>query len=276
MEPYRETVMVSKRKSIDPPPLEIKIFTLQEIEQGIAKIRRRIEDVKRLLADRVTHDNQRKENVEQEIDRTIMEVFGINSPEYRSNRHHSIWHGEMVARGFGEPSHPQHEFEAGIPQTITMLEGLIDRLEEKRADISQDSNVRVKTAFEGLDLHQRIAQAASELYRDGHYRNAVLDATLALENLVKEKSRRHDLTGAALMSTVFSKNDPVLAINDLADQTDRDEQEGIMHLFMGAILGLRNPRAHALFDDSAELALEYVALLSLLAKIVEKTKRRSK
>jgi uncharacterized protein (TIGR02391 family) len=78
------------------------------------------------------------------------------------------------------------------------------------------------------------------------------------------------------MSTVFSKNDPVLAINDLADQTDRDEQEGIMHLFMGAILGLRNPRAHALFDDSAELALEYVALLSLLAKIVEKTKRRSK
>ncbi len=267
--------MVSKRKSIDPPPLEIKIFTLQEIEQGIAKIRRRIEDVKRLLVDRVSHDDQRKQNVEQEIDRTIMEIFGINSPEYRSNRHHSIWHGEMVVRGFGEPSYPQHEFEAGIPQTITMLEGLIARLEEKRADISQNSSAWVKTAFEGLDLHRRIADAASELYRDGHYRNAVLDATLALENLVKEKSRRHDLSGSGLMSTVFSKNDPILAVNDLTDQTDRDEQEGIMHLFLGAILGLRNPRAHSLFDDSAELAVEYIALLSLLAKIVDKTKRRS-
>jgi uncharacterized protein (TIGR02391 family) len=269
-------MMAQKRRSSDPPPLEIRPFTLQEIEQGVAKINRRISDVKRLRDDRVSHDDRRKENVEQEIDRTIMEVFGVNSPEYRSNQHHLIWHGEMVARGFGEPSYAQDEFEAGIPQTITMLEGLIARLEEKRADITQDSSVRVRTAFEGLDLHQRIADAASELYRDGHYRNAVLDATLALENLVKEKSRRHDLTGAGLMSTVFSKNDPVLAINDLTDQTDRDEQEGIMHLFMGAILGLRNPRAHALFDDSAELALEYVALLSLLANTVEKTKRRSK
>jgi uncharacterized protein (TIGR02391 family) len=268
--------MAPKKRSSDPPPLEIRPFTLQEIEQGIAKINRRINDVNRLREDRVRHDDQRKENVEQEIDRTIMEVFGLNSPEYRSNRHHCIWHGEMVMRGFGEPSDPQGEFEAGISQTITMLEGLIARLDEKRADITQDPSLMVRNAFEGLDLHQRIAQAASELYRDGHYRNAVLDATLALENLVKEKSRRHDLTGAALMSTVFSKNDPVLAINDLVDQTDRDEQEGIMHLFMGAILGLRNPRAHALSDDSAELALEYVALLSLLAKIVEKTKRRSK
>ena len=35
------------------------------------------------------------------------------------------------------------------------------------------------------------------------------------------------------MRTVFSSKDPILAFNDLADQTDRDEQEGTMHLFEG-------------------------------------------
>src|SRR5438093_1210108 len=125
---------------------------------------------------------------------------------------------------------------------------------------------RVRAAFEGLDLHPRIAAVCADLYRDGHYRNAVLDASVALVNFVKEKSRRHDLDGAPLMRTVFSRNNPILAFNDLSDQTDQDEQEGMMHLFEGAVLALRNPRAHTLLDDSPEMALEYIALLSMLAK----------
>ncbi len=46
-----------------------------------------------------------------------------------------------------------------------------------------------------------------------------------------------------------------------------------MHLFAGVVLALRNPRAHALSDDSPELALECIALLSLLAKRLEQAKR---
>jgi hypothetical protein len=48
----------------------------------------------------------------------------------------------------------------------------------------------------------------------------------------------------------------------------------MMHLSEGAVLGLRNPRAHALLDDSPELALEYIALLSLLAKRLDRATRR--
>jgi uncharacterized protein (TIGR02391 family) len=112
-----------------------------------------------------------------------------------------------------------------------------------------------------------------DLYRDGHYRNAVADAAVALVNYVKEKSRRHDLDGSGLATAVFSKNKPVLAFNDLKDRTDEDEQEGMMHLFVGAVLALRNARVHALLDDSAEMALEYIAFLSMLAKRVDQAKR---
>ena len=117
-----------------------------------------------------------------------------------------------------------------------------------------------------MDLHPRVRSAAEELYRNGHYRNAILDSAVALVNLVKEKSRRHDLDGAALMRTVFSRTTPVLAFNNLADQSDLDEQEGLMHLFEGAVLAFRNPRAHDLAPDTPEYALECIGFLSMLAK----------
>ena len=46
-----------------------------------------------------------------------------------------------------------------------------------------------------------------------------------------------------------------------------------MHLLMGAVMAVRNPRAHALIADSPETALEYLALVSLLAKRVDQATR---
>ena len=76
------------------------------------------------------------------------------------------------------------------------------------------------------------------------------------------------------MRTVFSRNDPVLAFNNLTDQSDQDEQEGMMHLFEGAVLGIRNPRGHDFLADSPERALEYICLISLLANRLEETHRK--
>jgi uncharacterized protein (TIGR02391 family) len=168
----------------------------------------------------------------------------------------------------------QAGFRAGFPHTGVMLKALTDRLAEARSELGLDSTARTRAAFESLDIHPRIAEAARELYRDTHYRQSVLDASIALINFVKERSRRHDLAGASLMSTVFSPNAPLLAFNTLADQTDKDEQQGLMHLFMGAVLALRNPRAHFVFDDSPELALDAVAFLSMLAKRLDTATRK--
>jgi uncharacterized protein (TIGR02391 family) len=139
--------------------------------------------------------------------------------------------------------------------------------------MGDDPKAKAKIAFDQMELHPRIVTVCAELYRDGHYRQSVLDASIALKNYVKERSRRHDLVGANLMRTVFSANNPILTFNQLNDQTDKDEQEGMMHLFEGAVLALRNPRAHDLSYDSPELAFDYIALLSLLAKRLDSANR---
>ena len=125
--------------------------------------------------------------------------------------------------------------------------------------------------IEDLPLHPRIAAVCVDLYQHEHYPNAVLDASKALIHFVKEKSGRYDLDGAPLMRQVFSKNDPILAFNDLIDQSDLDEQEGMMHIYEGVALGIRNPRGHGFPEDSPERALEYIGLISLLINRLEET-----
>jgi hypothetical protein len=66
---------------------------------------------------------------------------------------------------------------------------------------------------------------------------------------------------------VFNPKTPILKFNSLADQSDADEQRGFMMMFSGAVAGLRNPRAHKIIKDDPEMALEFVAFISLLAKL---------
>ena len=225
----------------------------------------------RALGPQIRYDDARVESATRNIKADLIDIFGRGSQEYRAHGAHSI--GSPGSLYGVSDTEMQHDFLGGLPDTVLMLGSLIKRLEEKREDLGGDKTARVRTSFEGLDLHPRIADVSADLYRDRHYRNAVLDASLALQGYVQERSRCRNRDGADLMRYVFSANNPVVAFNALADETDRSEQEGMMHLFEGVMLALRNPRAHTLSDDSPEVALEYIALLSLLAKRLDGAKR---
>jgi uncharacterized protein (TIGR02391 family) len=121
-------------------------------------------------------------------------------------------------------------------------------------------------------LHSEIERAAGQLYRNGHYANAIEDAVKALNALVRLRSGL-DVDGVSLMERAFNPTTPILKFNALQSQTDRDEQKGFMMLFSGAVVGLRNPRAHTLIRDDPERALEFIAFVSLLAKFVDGAKK---
>jgi uncharacterized protein (TIGR02391 family) len=266
-----QEVLMPARRTQGPPSIQSRDFTLDDIDHGIRKLKRRIEEVRAIDPRTTRYDDPRVESAQRNIRADIIDIFGQNSPEYMAHSGHSLSNPEM---GMGLDEYQYQDFFAeGLPKTVTMLEGLIRRLDEKREDLAGDKTARVRASFAGLDLHPRIAAVSADLYRGGHYRNAVLDASVALVNFVKEKSRRHDLDGSPLMTTVFSRNKPVLAFNDLKDKSEEDEQEGMMHLFMGAVLALRNPRAHAVAEDSPEHALECIGLLSFLAWQVARARR---
>jgi uncharacterized protein (TIGR02391 family) len=163
-------------------------------------------------------------------------------------------------------------FEGGRKGVIARLNAHIEILQDKLSRTTEDAAGRVLRAYEGLDLHPEIAKAASDLYRDGHYPNAIEDAVKALNDLVRLRSGS-DLDGVKLMELVFNKNNPIIRFNELTTESDRNEQLGFMQMFCGAVSGLRNPRAHSLIKDDPERALEFIAFISLLAKLLDGAKK---
>ena len=261
-------------KKSELPPLEIREFrSPEEIDAAVEKLRRRIKDVEGLdVIAAVTKHSGIDQVVTSTIRSTILEIFGENSPEYREHRFLELWGGPMSFNM--HPSELVEGTKRGCAIAIATLNGLISRLQEKRSEMTAGVSVAPTTYFDRLNLHPRINEVSRDLFMDGHPWDAVFAASKALINYVKERSGRHDLDGLSLVRTVFSKNAPLLTFNNLADQTDQDEQEGMMHLFEGAVQAIRNPGGHSFPEGTDQRAIQYISLLSLLALRVQEAKRK--
>jgi uncharacterized protein (TIGR02391 family) len=206
------------------------------------------------------------------IDATLREVFGKNSTEFRIysagplNGHSSSRNVPLLF------THRSFNISQALRGARSKLNTVVTLLRERVEDADASASGRALRAYQDLDLHAEIERAASKLYNDGHYSNAVEAAVKALNGLVRLRSGL-ELDGSPLMEKAFAPKLPILAFNALQNQSDNDEQKGFMMLFSGTVAGLRNPRAHSFINDDPERALEFIAFVSLLAKLLDEATR---
>lgn len=252
------------------PPIVFK--TVEDIERAISKLRRRIAEVESLdVRASFAADDGKIHIVESNVRSTIRDVFGEGSPEFDEHKYIEIWSGSLR---IGMPDYERMAAVLkGQPVVVNVLNGLIARLAEKKEDLEGGERPRPSSYFQKLNLHPRIGDVGEDLFLDGYHWDAVFAASKALMNYVKERSGS-DKDGTKLMYEVFSRTNPILAFNDLSDQTDGDEQEGIMHLFVGAALAIRNLGGHSFPEGSEQRAIEYISFLSMLAYLVQEAKKR--
>ena len=127
--------------------------------------------------------------------------------------------------------------------------------------------------FKNLELHEEIREASSKLFLNSHYDQAIFAAFKKVNNLVKKKSKQFSKDGKDLMLFTFNRNQPILKINNLVTTSEKNEQEGFMHIFAGSMQGIRNPQGHDdKIDENPWNAIELLCLASLLVKKLEKSK----
>jgi uncharacterized protein (TIGR02391 family) len=158
----------------------------------------------------------------------------------------------------------EHEYRKTMIQRKAVLESCIDQLEILAPPAAQ-------VAQGTYQFHAEIERVSGDLFRDGHYKAAALEAYIRVIEEVKQRSGLA-LDGDNLMNQTFGCDGgrvPTIAFNSLASDAERDEQRGIMFLFK-AIVGLRNSKAHSnrIFNDPRR-AHEYLALASLLLRLLE-------
>ena len=161
------------------------------------------------------------------------------------------------------PGELQRNHRTRCAKRRAILEAYVEQL--------QDGLTPPVLATPNYQLHPEIERVSGSLLRNGHYKQAALEAYIRVIIQVKHDSRL-DLDGDQLMNHAFGCDggrQPVLIFNTLTTDSERDEQRGIMYLFKG-IVGLRNAKAHSnvLFNDGSR-AHEYLALASLLMRLLE-------
>ena len=130
--------------------------------------------------------------------------------------------------------------------------------------------------FANYPLHPRIKEACRALFEKGEYANAVFEAAKDYNEFVKEKSGVDDQDGRNLMQFVFKLENPVLKINPLKTQSDRNEQEGVKLLSEGIVAAFRNPKGHkpkSKIEITPYEALDQIVTIGLLATKIEKAQK---
>lgn len=147
---------------------------------------------------------------------------------------------------------------------------------EKEVYLKEKS--KAEKLFDEIITHPLINKVSKTHFKNEKYRNAVLDALIKLEEMIKEKARfpkdnnGTELSGYSLMFKVFDPDDPILNWCGNKRQIEKDELSGYQRIMAGTMLGIRNPIAHAIFELRPMHALKLLTLATLLAEIVDASK----
>jgi uncharacterized protein (TIGR02391 family) len=224
-------------------------LTPEQMRAAIPKLERRIKDLEDFDPNSLQQrSDPRLGALENKLTDTIADVFGHGTIEY--NRFAS---SSLDGAGWNMMYEtPMHEVIRSVTESkareISKLRTVIELFNEKLADGGDTPANKARRAFGDIDFHPEIARACAKLFVDGHYAEAVENGCKVLDMLVKMRSMRMDPSGTELMQLVFSPKAPILKYNEQTTDSERSEQQGMMYLFAGAMLAIRNPRAHGLDD----------------------------
>jgi len=157
-----------------------------------------------------------------------------------------------------------------------MVNPLFKRFERisRRAHLFSDEEVKLDSVdhpFDIRNIHSSIPPHVKSLFDDGYYAQATFEAFKYLD---KEVARIAGLSqsGYKLMMAAFSDQSPLIQLNSLASDSERDEQKGYQFVFAGSVMAIRNPRGHEYaIRDGIDECLDYLSLASLLLRRIEKS-----
>ena len=205
------------------------------------------------------------------IEDVLETTFGVNSTEYKrvANVHiETKGTHKAIQIAYKVIVHRIQQEVNSIIQKYEML-----GIEEKPATIDitppKSSAVVAIQLFNGMKFHPDIVKASKSLFETQHYAQAIFEAFKAVENFVKQKSGL-SLYGNKLMAKVFNEENPLIEVTE-GGKFDKEVQEGFKFLFMGATLGIRNPKAHKkVIQNDPFITLEYLGFASFLIKRIER------
>lgn len=116
-------------------------------------------------------------------------------------------------------------------------------------------------------LHPKVIHLAKTRFDNGLYADSVSaclrEINTIIKNRVKQATNR-EFDGATLMNHAFSSNNPVISFSDLTTDSGRNIQIGYMKIFEGAMIGIRNPKAHENLNPTKNKTIHFLFIASFM------------
>jgi uncharacterized protein (TIGR02391 family) len=164
-------------------------------------------------------------------------------------------------------------YSQSVVERVRRITEAIEEVRSRPVELVAHEQDDINLLYDQVVTDAGLRTATIRLFRNKHYADAVRRGCMHVNNLVKKKSGLSTKDGPDLMHHAFKVDSPVLRLNALASQSDRDEQDGYRYILAGMMTGVRNPRAHEPVEDDPEAALEMLTLANHLIRIVGRAKR---
>lgn len=215
------------------------------------------------------------------VERSLIRVFGPDSPELKQFQKLQFFYSAIIMTLGSDYSHKHREcFERDFEILISSIKNYIEELqqyhdeevEKKLEDTGIGIEEKVSPKDFWQDIHPKITSVAKRRFENAHYADAVLSAFREVNSCVKKivmNKTANELDGASLMHTAFSPNNPIIVLDDLSKDSGQNVQKGYMEIFAGAMIGIRNPKAHENMDIEEIPAKHRIYLASLLMNKID-------
>lgn len=172
---------------------------------------------------------------------------------------------------------------AQLQETNRRWDGLRELASRAQTQIQREQELQEKLGddaprISAADLHPWVWEGARSLWQSNHFAQAVRDAVTKLNAETQNKVGRRDVSETDLFKQSFSMDDPKPGKARLRrmppedSDTYRSVQRGAMNFAEGVFAGIRNPLSHEADQElSEQVALEYLAALSVLARWVDES-----
>jgi uncharacterized protein (TIGR02391 family) len=249
----------SKPPEETPPDLSLaqgKIALTKMKEQGV-----------QMLSARPV-EKERFEAWETTAERYIKRIFGSMSDHltsfYGGHSPQVITADYQTTEGYMEP----RRYKA-LQAAVNALQAMLEQID---LEISIESPEQARTGVSDDQLwpmlHPDVARVSRKLFEDGHYAEAAEAAFKEFNDTVKNVvkglvSPAED--GVSLMRAAFNvgKNPSLITLDDVSSPTGANIQEGYTHMFAGAMMGIRNPKAHHNITITRARGIEFLFVASL-------------
>ena len=155
---------------------------------------------------------------------------------------------------------------SNIASRIRQALGVLRDQDEWAIRLAPDSPV-----LQADRMHPLMWSAAAPVWSTGQYRVAVQQATVALSARIKQQVGS-SLNDRELVQQVFAPDPPkagqvrLQLHGDRSDRSWQSRQQGLHLMAQGAFAGIRNVATHDEVEWTEQQALEYLAVLSVVAR----------